>query len=93
MIGLRRPLKKPLPRHTYINDSEQWTRRKVAVQIEFSLTRGFKRRLKGRRRPVKLANHARVAATLSSRQRQLLPELVDHSLSALDLPGAGWTKR
>jgi hypothetical protein len=42
---------------------------------------------------LELARRARKCATLSPRQRQLLPEIVDHSLSALELLSAGWTKR
>lgn len=42
---------------------------------------------------LELGRRARNCARLSPRQRQLIPEIVDHSLSALDLLSAGWTKR
>jgi len=42
---------------------------------------------------LELASRARKCTTLSPRQRQLLPEIVDHSLSALELLSAGWTRR
>jgi hypothetical protein len=42
---------------------------------------------------LELAHRARTCARLSNRQRQLLPEIVDHSLSALELLSVGWTKR
>ncbi len=40
-----------------------------------------------------LANRVRSSTVLSPRQRQLVPEVVEHALSALDLLSAGWTKR
>lgn len=42
---------------------------------------------------LELANRARTSARLSPRQRQLVPEIVDHSLSALELLSIGWLKR
>lgn len=40
-----------------------------------------------------LAKRALNGIALSPRQRQLVPEVVDHALSALDLLSAGWAKR
>lgn len=40
-----------------------------------------------------LAIRARGSNALSLRQRQILPEIIDHSLSALELLDIGWKKR
>lgn len=40
-----------------------------------------------------LATRARNSSVLSLRQRQLVPKIVDHSLSALELLSTGWARR
>jgi hypothetical protein len=42
---------------------------------------------------LELASRAKESIALSPRQRQLVPEIIEHALSALDLLSAGWTKR